>query len=95
MFDPGSYVVGGVALIAVVFGLVEFIKDVFSLEGKVVTVLAALLGAILMALFQVQALLPPLFAQVYETFIISITFGLSASGYYKFVNARLPENEAR
>ena len=38
MFDPTSLIVAGVPLMALVFGLVEFLKSVFSLEGKTVTV---------------------------------------------------------
>lgn len=88
MFDPNSYVVGGVTLIAVVFGLVEFLKTVLKWDGAKVTVLAAVLGALLMGLFQLQSLLPAPYAQVYEMVIVSVTFGLSASGYYKFIDAR-------
>lgn len=88
MFDPNSYVVGGVTLIAVVFGLVEWLKHVLGWEGKKVTVLAAMLGAALMVLFQLQNILPAPYGQVYEMFVVSITFGLSASGYYKFIDAR-------
>lgn len=88
MFDPNSYVVGGVTLIAVVFGLVEFLKTALKWDGSKVTILAAVLGALLMGLYQLQALLPAPYAQVYEIVIVSITFGLSASGYYKFIDAR-------
>ena len=88
MFDPRSFVVGGITLIAVVFGLVEWLKSVLNWEGKKVTVLAAVLGAVLMVLYQLQSVLPAPYAQVYEMFVVSITFGLSASGYYKFIDAR-------
>jgi hypothetical protein len=88
MFDPGSFMVGGVTLIAVVFGLVEFIKNAFNMDGKKVTIMAAVMGAVLMVLFQLQTVLPAPYAQVYEIAVVSITFGLAASGYYKFVDAR-------
>jgi hypothetical protein len=91
MFDPGSFMVGGVALIAVVFGLVEFLKEALGWEGKRVTVLAAVLGAVLMGLYQLQSVLPAPFSQVYEIVVISLTFGLSASGYYKFASSRMPK----
>ena len=93
MFDPSSFVVGGVTLIAVVFGLVEFLKNALNWEGKKVTVLAAVLGAALMVLFQLQTVLPAPYGEIYEMFVVSITFGLSAAGYYKFVNARAPKVE--
>lgn len=91
MFDPESFVVGGVQLIVLVFGLVEFAKAAFNMQGKSVTVLAALMGAILMIAYQLQTLLPMPYAQMYEITVTSLAFGLSASGYYKFVSARLPQ----
>lgn len=90
MFDPSKFVVSGISLLAVVFGLVEFIKTNFHLEGKKVTVLAAGLGVVLAVLYQLQTVLPAPYSQVYEIVIVSVTFGLSASGYYKFINSRLP-----
>ena len=89
-FDPSTYVVGGVSLLAVVFGLVEFLKNALGWDGKRVTVLAAGLGILLMVTYQLQAFLPAPYADIYKMVIISVTFGLSASGYYKFVAARLP-----
>ncbi len=89
-FDPNQYVVGGVSLIAVVFGLVEFFKSAFGLDGKKVTVLAASLGIILMVTYQLQTLIPAPYSQIYEMVILSVTFGLSASGFYKFIT-KLPE----
>lgn len=92
-FDPSTYVVAGISLIALVFGLTEFIKDAANLHGKAVTILAASLGAVLMALYQLQAVLPAPFAQVFGIVVLSLTFGLSASGYYKFVDKRLPPGQ--
>ena len=92
MFDPFEAMFGGVQIIAVVFGLVEFIKNMAGLEGKSVTALSAILGAILYAVVQVVGVIPdPTVKLVAEIAIASVTFGLTASGYYKFVNARVPE----
>lgn len=93
MFDPSSFAVGGISLIVLVFGLVEFIKDISSLSGKAVTALSALIGAVIMGLYQLQSFLPPIYAQIYVAVISSITFGLSASGYYKFLKERIPETK--
>lgn len=90
-FDPTAFAVGGVSLIIVTFGLVEFFKNLFNLDGKAVTALSAAMGAILMGLYQVRTLLPPTFDQVFTIVIISLTFGLSASGYYKFAAPRMPK----
>jgi hypothetical protein len=92
MFDPNNITVGGILLIAVVFGLTEFLKDNLAWEGKKVTVLAATLGVALYGLFELQVLLPEQYTQIYELVVKSITFGLTASGYYKFVEKRLPKD---
>lgn len=92
MFDPNSFVVGGVQLIVIVFGLVEFIKVNLDLSGKKVTVLAACMGMALAVLFELQTIIPAPYSQIYEIIIKSVTFGLAASGYYKFVDARLPND---
>jgi len=91
MFDPSSFAVGGVSLIVLVFGLVEFLKSVFSLDGKKVTVLAAVLGMVMLGLYQVNAMVPAPYSQIYEIVVTSLAFGLAASGYYKFLDARLPK----
>lgn len=90
MFDPESFVVGGVSLIVMVFGLVEFFKDLFNMEGKRVTIMAALMGAIVMVLYQLIQVVPAPYEQVVQIVFMSISFGLSASGYYKFAAKRMP-----
>jgi hypothetical protein len=94
MFEPIEVVSGGVQLIAVVFGLVEFIKDMAGLQGKQVTALAAALGFLVLALFEAQALFPEAYAMYFNMAARSLVFGLTAAGYYKFVNKRVPQREA-
>jgi hypothetical protein len=88
--DFNNLAIQGVSLIALVFGLVEFFKSLFNMSGKAVTALSMAMGVVVMTAFQ----LIPLLAQPYETIVnvavLSITFGLAASGFYKFTNARLP-----
>lgn len=93
MFDPSQFELNGVQLIALVFGLVEFCKAVFGLQGKSVTVLAAILGAVVMALFELVGVVAEPYGQVLGIFVISLAVGLSAAGFYKFVNARAPKLE--
>ena len=93
MFDPSTYVLQGVSLLSLVFGLVEFIKDVFNLSGKVVTVISALCGAFVMVAYQLSEVLPGWYGIAFKTFVLSLAFGLSASGYYKFLAQRLPKQE--
>jgi hypothetical protein len=94
MFDPEAFVVSGISLMALVFGLTQFIKEAAGWEGKKVTFLAASLGVLIMVAYQLIAILPPVYAQVLNIVFTSITFGLSASGYYKFVAERLPKRES-
>lgn len=91
MFDTGNVVVNGIQLMTVVFGLTEFIKDSFNLTGKKVTFLAASLGVALYVLYGLIGILPEPYGQVVTMIVTSVTFGLTASGYYKFAAARLPK----
>lgn len=91
MFDAESFALGGVQLIALVFGLTEFIKSAINLDGKKVTLLAAALGAIVMIAYQLIGIVPEPYGQILNIVFASSAFGLSASGYYKFINKRLPE----
>ncbi len=84
MFDPTTFAVGGVQLIALVFGLVQFIKENAGMEGKKVTLLAAGLGAAIMVIYQLIGIVPEPYGQIVEIVFNSSAFGLSASGYYKF-----------
>ena len=91
MFDPGSAVVGGVEVIVLVFGLVEFFKSLLNLQGKTVTVLAAVMGMVLFVAYRLIGLIPAPYELVVEIVFQSLAFGLAASGFYKFAAARLPQ----
>lgn len=91
MFDPNVFEVQGVALIALVFGLVEFIKNMLDWSGKRVTLLAASLGVVLYVLYRLLEIVPEPYGQILGIGLGSLAFGLSASGYYKFLNQRLPK----
>ncbi len=88
MFDPSALIVAGVPLMALVFGLVEFIKSVFELEGKKVTVLSGVLGLALAVPYQLYTVIPTTFSGWMEVGVIGIAVGLAASGFYKFVATR-------
>lgn len=93
MFDASSFVVGGVSLIAVVFGLTEFVKSWLKWEGQKVTVLAASLGAVIMIVYQLISVIPAPYEQVVTIVFSSLAFGLSASGFYKYAADRIPKKE--
>jgi hypothetical protein len=88
MFDPTTLIVAGVPLMALVFGLVEFLKDVFALEGKKVTLISAVLGLALSIPYQLSQAIPTDFSGWFGVGVIGLAFGLAASGFYKFVAAR-------
>lgn len=83
MFDA-NVVVGGVSLIALVFGLTEFLKSLLNWEGKKVTALSAGLGFLIYAVFQALIYIQEPYNQIVLSIFASIAFGLSASGFYKF-----------
>ncbi len=89
MFDPESFFVGGVSLIALVFGLTEFLKTLLGWSGSKVTVLAASIGAVVMILYKLIGFVAEPYGTIVEIVFVSIAFGLSASGFYKFTSSRL------
>lgn len=90
MFDLNSLVISGVALLPLVFGLVEFSKKL-GLSGKALTVESAVLGVLLAMLFQISLNgVPTDLAGWVSVCVVGISAGLSASGVYDFVNGRAP-----
>ena len=90
MFDPNEFLVNGIPLIVMVFGLTQFLKEMFDWDGKKVTLLAASLGAIVMIAYQLIGIIPEPYEQVITIVFTSITFGMAASGYYKFAAKSRP-----
>ena len=89
MFDVEGFALNGISLIALVFGLTEYLKTLLNLEGKKVTLLASLLGALVFAIYQLIGIVPEPYTQVVTILFSSVAFGLAASGYYKFAASRL------
>jgi hypothetical protein len=85
MFDVTAFTVNGIQLIALVFGLTQFIKELLGWDGKKVTALAATLGALVMVAYELIGILPEPYGQIVGIVTASLGFGLAASGYYKFV----------
>ena len=84
MFDPAAFEFGGISLIALVFGLTEFFKALFSIEGKKVTALAMVMGLVVAGLVEALQFLPGQAAVIAESVYVSVAFGLAAAGFYKF-----------
>ena len=84
MFEVAEFAIGGVSLIALVFGLTQFIKDQLSWTGKKVTALSASTGFVLMGVYQGLQYVPEPYNAIVTGVVASLAFGLAASGFYKF-----------
>lgn len=88
MFDPNSILVSGMSLLVLVFGVVEVLKDWFSISGKVVTAISAGLGIVFYVIYSLIGILPNPYEQIVTIVFQAVAFGLAASGYYKFISQR-------
>ena len=88
MFDVYAITYGGIQLIALVFGLTQFIKEAVGWTGKKVTLLAAGLGILVMVAYQLIDIVAEPYGQILGVVFGSVAFGLSASGYYKFATRK-------
>jgi hypothetical protein len=90
MFDFSTLLVGGIPLVAVVFGLVEFSKSL-GLKGKMLTVVSLLLGLLFGLAFRLTISVPADFAGWFAAVVFGLALGLIASGFYTFVDSRFPK----
>jgi hypothetical protein len=82
-------IVGGIPLILVVFGLVEFVK-LMGVTGKLLTATSLTVGAILGTAYQLSLTMPVNYAGWFAAVIYGLALGLAACGLYDFLNARFP-----
>ena len=91
MEDLTKLLVGGIPLIIVIFGLVEFAK-VFGLKGKWLTLFSLLLGLFFGIAYKIAMNgLPIGFAGWFVVAVFGLALGLITSGIYKFAAKRLPQ----
>ena len=85
-----DFVVGGIKVAALIFGIVEAAKEL-GIEGKGSRALALGLGVFFVGLAQAltQGLIPPEAVTWVELGVTAIAGGLAAMGYYDFVAKRL------
>lgn len=84
-------VVGGVMLGLLVFGLTEFIKTSFKLEGTVVTCMAVGIYFALAMGAQAGQAVPADFNGWFTYAVRALAGGLAVPGFYKFAAKRAPE----
>ena len=91
MTDFSTLLVNGIPLTVVIFGLVEFVKS-FGIQGKALTLVSMGFGLAFGIAYQVAQIgIPVNFAETFSIIVFGLTLGLVTSGFYKFINARLPE----
>jgi hypothetical protein len=91
MTDFTQLLIGGIPLLAVIFGLVEFIKS-FGLKGNWLTVTSLLLGLAFGIAYRFAVDGVPLgFAAWFAVIIFGLCLGLITSGFYDFANKRFPK----
>ncbi len=91
MTDFTQLLVGGIPLLVVIFGLVEFAKS-FGLKGNWLTVISMFLGLAFGIAFRfAQDGIPVGFSAWFVVIIFGLSLGLIASGFYDFANKRFPK----
>ena len=91
MNDFTSLLVGGIPLMVVIFGLVEFSKSL-GLAGKKMTIFSMLLGVAFGVAYQIAINgVPAGFAAWFAIVVYGLAIGLVTSGFYNFADSRLPK----
>ena len=90
MTDFTQLLVGGIPLLLVIFGLVEFAKAL-GLTGRWLTVTSLLLGLAFGIAYRFAVDGTPVgFASWFVVVFFGLALGLVASGFYDFANKRFP-----
>ena len=85
-----NIIVNGIPLIAIIMGLVEFLKRL-GITGKWSIVTSMLVGLFLGIGYQLSAKPPASFADWFGAIVFGLGLGLAASGLYDFVALRAPK----
>lgn len=83
-----EFVFAGIPLILIVMAIVEEIKA-YGVTGKILRFVSILVGFALALLLQLTEGLPADFAAWVGIVLVGIIYGLTASGAYDFLNARM------
>ena len=79
--------IGGVAVMPLIFGLVEFAKEL-GLKGRALTVLSLVLGVGLSIAVQLSNTLPITFGEWLMVVVTGLAFGLATSKGYDYLEGR-------
>jgi uncharacterized membrane protein HdeD (DUF308 family) len=89
--DIEQWVLNPVTLLAIVFGVVEFIKSL-GVEGNKLRWISLGVGILLAFLFKATELVPA-YSPYIQTVFYGIAVGLAASGVFSFINKRIAPKE--
>jgi hypothetical protein len=90
MIDLTQLLVGGIPLLVVIFGLVEFIKS-FGLKGHWLTASSLALGLAFGTAYKIaESGVPASFSGWFVLVVFGLALGLITSGFYDFADKRLP-----
>lgn len=83
-------VVGGISVLPLIIGLVQYFKDMFNLEGKPAQVCAFVVTIVVVAAVQLMPIVPAPYGQYVELVLSIVAWSLAAQGLYQvgsnFVN---------
>lgn len=88
--NPIDPIVGGIPLIILIFGMVEFAKQL-GLKGNGSLVFSMALGVAFGVLFQLSLGVPTALAGWLVVVVYGLGLGLTTSGFYNWANKRFPE----
>lgn len=80
--------IGGIPIILIVFAIVEEVKA-WGVDGNILRVVSIVVGFALAVLAQLQGGLPTDLSGWLVTVVYGVIYGLSASGAYDFMKARI------
>ena len=91
MTDLSQLLVGGIPLLIVIFGLVEFSKTL-GLKGNWLTIFSLFLGLAFGFAYKIaESGIPASFAGWFVMVVFGLALGLITSGFYDFADKRLPK----
>jgi hypothetical protein len=91
MIDLTQLLVGGIPLLVVIFGLVEFIKS-FGLKGNWLVGSSLCLGLVFGFAYKIaETGIPATFAGWFVMVVFGLALGLIISGFYDFADNRMPK----
>jgi len=78
-----NYVVTPTAMLVLIFGIVEFIKN-FGVKGNMLRVISLVIGVVFAVVFKLRELIPSTTVYIDVAFF-ALSAGLAASGLYDYL----------